>query len=257
MSTTPVIELKNVDFSYAPGVPLVLENVSIRIELGESVCIIGPNGGGKTTLLRLMLGMLQPTQGTVSVLDKPAAQSVQSVGYMPQSLNFDPLFPITVLEVVLMGRLGVNGRVRGRYSDHDRSIARTSLSTLDLSGFEEKKFSALSGGQRQRVLIARALASEPKILLLDEPTANIDWKIEHQLLEALSRLREKLTVVIVSHDLAFVSALVDKVICVNRRVALHHKHAMCDPVLEELYGHPLQHVHHCEHGHTRNPFQVP
>ncbi|MDX2111851.1 MAG: ATP-binding cassette domain-containing protein [Verrucomicrobiota bacterium] len=250
MSDHPVIELREVSFAY--GDQLILENVSLAIGARESVCLVGPNGGGKTTLLKLILGLLAPKTGTIEVLGQTPTQARRRVGYMPQTLPFDPLFPISALDVVLMGRLD---HVRwGFYSRADRVKALAYLDEVGLADQASHRFATMSGGQRQRVLIARALAAEPELLLLDEPTAMIDAAAEDQLLEKLRLLHERMTLVLVSHDLGFVSQLVQTVICVNRTVAIHPTSKLGGEVIREIYGTDLlmvRHDHNCaDHNHT-------
>jgi zinc transport system ATP-binding protein len=240
----PLLELRDVQFSY--GAAPVLQNVNLAITSREPLSIVGPNGGGKTTLLRLLLGLLKPQRGTVRVLGEPPQRSRRRIGYMPQHLQYDAQFPISVLEVVLMGRLGA--RKGFFYNARDREIASRVLAEVDLGGLEKRPFSALSGGQRQRVLIARALACEPDLLLLDEPTANVDAAIEERLLRTLQELHERMAIIIVSHDLGFVSQLVKEVICVNKRVFLHKTAELTGEIMQSLYGADIQAVEH-NHGH--------
>jgi len=219
MSTPTSIVVHGVTHRF--GKSTVLEDVSFSIEDGESICMIGPNGGGKSTLLRILLGLLEPSEGRVEVLGQSPREACRSIGYVPQSIRFDPLFPISALEIVLMGRLD---RVRwGRYSRTCRTVAREALATMGLSDCEHRPFAQLSGGQRQRVLIARALAAEPRILLLDEPTANIDLSVEEQFLDSLQELRRRMTILLVTHDLDVVEEMGDSVLCVNRRL---HRHSL-------------------------------
>jgi zinc transport system ATP-binding protein len=182
---------------------------------------------------------------------------------MPQSLHFDPRFPITVLDVVLMGRLGKGVRL-GPPRRRDREAAEAALQRVDLVGLSRRRFSELSGGQRQRVLIARALVDEPRLLLLDEPTANVDQTFEKQFHDTLRELASEMPIVLVSHDLGFVSGWVEHVLCVNRQVHRHPTTAITGKTLQEIFGEgivlvrhdqdcpPGEHVHHdgeqCDHG---------
>jgi zinc transport system ATP-binding protein len=204
---------------------------------------VGPNGGGKTTLLRLILGLHRPTAGSVRVFGRPPQESRARIGYVPQHSHTDPSFPATVLDVVLMGRLG-RTRVFGPYSRADREVAMRSLEDVALEELAERPFSNLSGGQTQRVLIARALASEPELLLLDEPTANLDIAMENELYSIIQTLKERLTVLLASHDLAFVSGYTDTVACVNRRVAVHTTSEVTPELINELYGREVRFVRH-------------
>ncbi len=241
MSSAPVIRLDGVCFTYAG--PLILEDIALTIEERDFAAIVGPNGGGKTTLLRLILGLLNPDQGRVRVFGRPPREVWRRMGYMPQHANLDPQFPATVLDVVLMGRLGGH-RHFGPFRRRDRQIAREKLALVGLEEFSRRPLADLSGGQRQRVLIARALACNPELLLLDEPTSNLDMRMEHEFLELLQRLNKDLTIVLVSHDLGFVSSLVNNVICVNRRVAVHPTSAITGEVISELYGGDMRLVQH-------------
>jgi len=219
VTKTYAIEFKNVWFSYDKTE--VLKDISFSLKQGEFLGIIGPNGGGKTTLLKLICGLLKPSSGFIEILGQPPREARTRIGYMPQSINLDPLFPITVREVVLTGRLSSH-RWFGRYNNEDRSIADGSLAEVGLPDAADKPFFSLSGGQRQRVLIGRALATQPEILLLDEPTANLDPKAEQSFYSLLRDLNKRLTIVLVSHDLNFVSAFVKTVICVHDGKAVAH-----------------------------------
>lgn len=243
-----VIEFDQVAFSYddAP----ILREVSFVIEPREFVYVIGPNGGGKTTLLKLILGLLEPCAGEVRIFGRPPRECRRRIGYMPQQATLDPQFPVCVGDVVLMGRLGGLAPI-GAYSRADRAAARAALSEVGLGDMLRRPFSALSGGQRQRVLIARALACEPEILLLDEPTANLDPHIEAQFHELLRRLNERLTILLVSHDVGFVSESVRRVLCVNRTVQVHCTSALSGSVVHDLYGREMRQVEHT-HDHTHD-----
>jgi zinc transport system ATP-binding protein len=240
----PVIELRNVSFSYQ-AVP-VLENVNLTIYDRESICIVGPNGGGKTTLLRLLLGQLRPTQGEIRIFGKTPEEARLQIGYMPQRSEYDSLFPVTVMDVVLMGRLGrggINGWL-GWYGRKDRAAAREALAQVHMADAEKRNFAALSGGQRQRVLIARALCSQPEMLLLDEPTANVDSLVEERLFDELRQLAARMTILLVSHDLGFVTSLVQRVICVNRQAVAHPASQLTADVIREMYGGDVNVVRH-------------
>lgn len=249
-----VVEFDRVGFSYddAP----ILREVSFAIEPREFVYVIGPNGGGKTTLLKLILGLLEPSAGEVRVFGRPPRECRRRIGYMPQHATLDPQFPVCVGDVVLMGRLGGRTRI-GSYSRADRAAARAALDEVGLADLLRRPFSALSGGQRQRVLIARALACEPEILLLDEPTANLDPHIEEQFHDLLRRLNERLTILLVSHDVGFVSQSVRRVLCVNRTVQVHCTSALSGNVIHDLYGREMRQVEHAhDHTHDHGPLHA-
>jgi zinc transport system ATP-binding protein len=256
------IEFQDVYFAYDPAKP-ILESATFVLGEGDSICVVGPNGGGKSTLIKLALGLLKPTAGQVRVFGEDPARVRHRVGYMPQSLNFDPQFPITVRDVVLMGRLGGPTKF-GPFRKSDRDAIEKSLQRVDLSGLGSRRFSTLSGGQRQRVLIARALVGEPDLLLLDEPTANVDQTVEQEFQRTLQELADEMSVVLVSHDLGFVSGWLQHVLCVNRDVHLHPTASIDGKTLREIFGGdivavrhdhdcpPGDHVHHhgdCDHDH--------
>lgn len=240
-----IIEINDLNFGYEPGT-LTLENVSFSVARGASGCIVGPNGGGKSTLLKLLLGLLAPTSGTIRIFGVSPVSARPKIGYMPQYHKLDSAFPVSVLEVALMGRMRRN--FWGRYSKADRIAALEALDEMGIADLEKRSFAALSGGQRQRVLIARALAGEPELLLLDEPTANIDPGAEEQFHGALECLRKRMTVLTVSHDLGFVSRGNDQVICVNRFVSVHEAETFTADAANAVYHHDvsmIKHTHHC------------
>jgi zinc transport system ATP-binding protein len=237
-----VLELENVSFSYDGRLP-VLENVTLSIVERDFVSVIGPNGGGKTTLLKLILGLLEPGEGEVRVLGTTPIRARPRIGYMPQLAAMDPQFPVQVLDVVLMGRLGVRPGA-SRLGKNDRVAASVALNRVGLGGLETRPFSQLSGGQRQRVLLARALASDPALVLLDEPAANLDQKVERDFFELLRELNRDSTVVLVSHDLGFVRSFVRTVVCVHKRVHVHPTSALDGEAIHRLYDGEVRVVHH-------------
>jgi zinc transport system ATP-binding protein len=244
MSENSVVTVEGLSFSYDGSV--VLDDVNINIVEKDFVWMVGPNGGGKTTLLKLILGLLQPRAGNIRVFDKRPGESRSRIGYMPQHAQLDPLFPVDVLDVVLMGRLG-NGRKFGPFRSRDRESAEQALSDVGLTELRYKPFAKLSGGQQRRVLIARALASEPELLILDEPTVNLDMVVEKELYDLLNKLNEKLTIIMVSHDPAFVSEHVKRVFCVKRTVSEHPTCELDGDFMGELFGGDMRIVRHDRH----------
>ncbi|RMF73076.1 MAG: ABC transporter ATP-binding protein [Acidobacteria bacterium] len=228
------VRLERVRFGYEPGRPVV-EDVDLAVPDGGFAALIGPNGGGKTTLLRLIAGLLEPWSGTVRVYGRPPRAMRGAIGYVPQHVDVDARFPMPVLDAVLLGRLGAAPRP-GPWPRRDVEAARAALAEVGLAGMETRPFAELSGGERQRVLVARAIACEPRLLLLDEPTAHVDLVAGARFQDLLARLRRRMTIVLVSHDLGVVSSLVDEVICVGRRVAVHPTADLDGAVLSELYG---------------------
>ena len=250
MKNKSIVSVKNVSFSYGPGTT-VLDNVSFDLAENETICMVGPNGGGKTTLLNIILGILKPDTGTVSVFGEKPEKSRIKIGYMPQHSQFDSDFPVNALDVVIMGR--VNQRLFGRYSKDDRLAALKAMDEMGVDSLAFRHFSALSGGQRQRILIARALTCEPELLLLDEPTANIDPGVQEDFYAKVEELSKRMTVLMVSHDLGVVSRKISSVICVNRQVHIHPVSRLDGSIIREIYGHDLdlvRHDHICsEKGH--------
>lgn len=237
----PVIEVKQVSFAYSQ-VP-ILEGVNLRIQEREFLALVGPNGGGKSTLLKLMLGLLKPTQGSILIRGQSPRKGRNFIGYVPQFANFQRDFPVSVEETVLLGRLG-RTRWLGGYRQQDYEIARRAMQETAISEFAQRQIGQLSGGQLQRVLIARALACEPDILLLDEPTANIDMRAEEDIFDLLRGLNQRLTIVVVSHDIGFISKYVSRVACLNRTLMCHHTDRLTGNKIEDLYGIPVRAIHH-------------
>ena len=225
----PAIELESVCFNY--GANPALENVSLQVSRGEYLAVIGPNGGGKTTLLRLLLGLLEPSSGTVRVLGEAPARAAGRVGYMPQFTANGRAFPISVLQTVLLGRLTPRS-FWPWWPRSDRDKALECLARVGVDHLAAKALSDLSGGQRQRVFIARALACDPELLLLDEPTASVDPEGRVSLQELLGELAKSLTVVLVSHDVSVISRHVTSVACVNRTVHFHPR----PEITPEMFG---------------------
>ncbi len=246
----PAIQLEDVSFSY-DRTP-VLTNVNFSICHRDTVCIIGQNGGGKTTLIKLILGLLSPNQGIVKVYGKCPQKEVKRISYVPQHTLYDPNFPISVYEVVRMGRLGCSDH--GRYTDKDRQKTRAALESVEIENLSGRSFASLSGGQRQRTLIARALASEGDILILDEPTSSIDHHSEQHLFELLTALNQRMTIMMVTHEVGFSSSFFNRIICVNNKVAVHPTSELTGELIRNMYNDDLRmirHDHNCSNeGHT-------
>jgi zinc transport system ATP-binding protein len=236
-----VVRFDGVGFAYGPT--SVLEGVSFTVDRGDILCIVGPNGGGKTTILKLMLGLLEPLEGAVEVFGGPPLRARPRIGYMPQRTVFDPLFPVTVMDVVLMGRLQVSG-FRVFNSRADRDAALEALDMVEVRGLAKRPFQSLSSGQSQRVLLARALVSRPELLVLDEPTSSVDAAAGTGFYALLRRLNDFMTIIIVTHDLGFVSQDLKKVACVNRTLAMHPTCEISQETLNELYGRDVHMVRH-------------
>jgi zinc transport system ATP-binding protein len=258
-----LVEISGLDFSY--GSQPVLRGVDLRIEAGTTMGLIGPNGGGKTTLIRLLLGLLEPTAGTIRIAGLPPNQAIRRgdvVGYLPQNPQPAPTFPLSARQAVRLGLAGKTGMLRS-YAKDDLAFADSLLERVGVAELADKPVASLSGGQLQRVYIARALAPRPRLLLLDEPTTGIDRPGQQRFIEFVQGLKSELglTVVFVSHDLRAVSSISDRIACLNLTLHYHdvpdrmpadlvYRMFACD--LEAMGikgGHRCTHEHH-DHGHA-------
>lgn len=240
-ASVELVRLDNVWVHY-DAVP-VLEDINLSVMSDDFMGIIGPNGGGKTTLLKVILGLVKPSQGKVTVLGGSPEENRKFIGYVPQYSRFDRDFPISVQEVVLMGRSGQVGLMK-RFSRKDKMLALQALETVDMLEFKGRQIGKLSGGQQQRVFIARALVGEPKLLLLDEPTASVDMPMQTEFYELLQQLKQKMAIVLVSHDISAVSIYVDKTACLNRRLFYHGTKEISAQDLEAVYQCPVDLIAH-------------
>lgn len=235
-----VIEFEDVSFGYDK--PPVLDKASFKVEEGEFIGVIGPNGGGKTTALKLMLGFLKPDAGKVLIFNAPPKQARFRIGYVPQINHYDKQFPISVLEVVLTGALS---KVRwfGTIPKQEKLRAVKLLETLGVQDLKDRPFGSLSGGQAQKVLIARALMSDPDLLLLDEPTANIDAQSEAAIFSFLNQLKNKKTVLIVMHDFDAIVRHSDRVLCFQHDVSSLKPEQVCQHFSIGMYHETEPHSH--------------
>jgi zinc transport system ATP-binding protein len=235
---TPLIDFENVSFSYDETV--VLSDISFSIFSGEFIGIIGPNGGGKTTLLKLILGFIQPSKGKIHVLNhSPRSKTTRRhLAYVPQSMRYDREFPISVEEVVLSGLLSKLPWY-GKFRQDQQLAALKALDEVGMESFCKHPFGQLSGGQAQRVLIARALVAEPQILLLDEPTASVDSQAEAEIYAILNKLQGKMTILMVTHDLRAAVNQVSRLLCVQRSVFSLKPEEVCEHYAIGLYHDPL------------------
>ena len=236
-----VIDIDNVSFNY--GAVPVLEDISLKIYEDEFIGIIGPNASGKSTLLKLILGLLKPDKGEIRK-SNPVGKSVSNmIGYVPQHIGFSRDFPVTVAEVVLLGHVQSNSKLFF-YNKEQIKTAREAMSTLEIDDIAKRQIGELSGGQLQRVLIARALVCKPEVLILDEPTSNVDIRAEEDIFALLKNYSEHMTIIVVSHDIAFISGYVDRVACLNRTLVCHNTESISGKMIEELYDAPVKMIHH-------------
>lgn len=236
-----VIKIDDLTFSY--GKYPALSNVTMEIQKQDFTAIIGPNGGGKTTLIKLILGFLKPDTGRITVFGKEPEQSLSQFGYVPQFLDIDNNFPISVINVVTGGLIRSSSLFPWTGKEM-KEAARKSLERMDVFDLKDSIFGKLSGGQKQRVLIARAIVSEPEILLLDEPTTSVDSRIEKDIYDLLKSLNKKMTIILVTHDLGFVSKYINRVVCVNKNVGVHSPETIDDKVIRETYNSPMNVILH-------------
>ena len=236
-----ILRLENISVSYGPHI--VLQDINLTVEEHDFLGIIGPNGGGKSTLLKVILGLVKPYSGLVRVLGDAPEKSRSLIGYVPQTSNYDRDFPVSVQDVVMMGRYGRAGLFR-YYNAKDRAVVLQALQEVGMLEHASTQIGQLSGGQQQRVLIARALAAEPRLLLLDEPTASIDTAMQTELYELLERLKKQMTVIMISHDIGAVSVFVDKIACLNQRLFYHGSREISPEILEATYKCPVQLIAH-------------
>ncbi|MBE9143420.1 metal ABC transporter ATP-binding protein [Planktothrix mougeotii] len=228
-----VIRLNQVWAGYDPHEP-ILEEINLTVHELDFLGLIGPNGGGKTTLIKVLLGLLKPLKGEVKIMGRSVIQGRRYLGYVPQILEFDRNFPVRVDEVVRMGRLGKRSLFQP-YTKKDEEIVIQALEKVEMLNLRNRPIGELSGGQRQRVYIARALASEPQILLLDEPTASVDPKMCSSIYELLLKLNEYMTIVMITHDINTMSSYVKTIGCLNRRLHYHGEQQITPKMLEQTY----------------------
>jgi zinc transport system ATP-binding protein len=238
----PVIELEKVSCVLS-GRP-VLDSVDLKVREGDLYAVIGPNGGGKTTLLRVILGLLPVSSGTVRVFGKDPREARSRVGYVPQYRTFDFHYPVTVENMVLSGRLGhIGGPVRG-FSPRDREASRKALERTGILHLSRRPIADLSGGEQQRAIIARALVGDPSLLILDEPMVYVDTPTEVQLFDMLEELLGTMTILLVTHDIGAISTHVTRVACLNGRIFTHDTSEISEEMLTAAYHCPVDLIAH-------------
>ncbi len=235
-TTNPHIEVKGLTFSY--GSSPLLEKIDLTIYRGEFIAIIGPNGGGKTTFLKLLLGLLKPSKGSITTFSEAGGCSQCQVAYVPQAMHFDKQFPISLKELVLMGLLHETSWM-GRYSKEQEERAFCAIEKVGLKGLENRPFGALSGGEAQRALFARALVTNPKLLFLDEPTTNIDPFAGEMIRTLIHEMVGKTTVIMVTHDIEEITPKVDRVLCIYNGLTILEPKEVCNHYKSGLYHRPI------------------
>ncbi len=225
----PVVKVENVSFSY--GDTPVLKDVSLQVEKGDFLAILGPNGGGKTTLVRILLGLLSPESGNVRILDHSPRKTRRKVGYVPQHTEIPEMFPMTCAETVGTGLLGTRIPRRQRKEHVEAALEKTGVADLS-----RRRIDRLSGGQVQRVLIARALVAGPEILLFDEPTAGIDPHGTFCLYDMLSGMKESITLLVVSHHLTTLASHINAVACINKTLISARRPVLTEEMLALMFG---------------------
>ena len=231
-----VLSVEHLNFQYENM--STLESVNFQVTEGEFVGIFGPNGGGKTTLLKLIMGMILPQKGDIRLFGHSPKETRHLIGYVPQAMRFDRDFPISVLDVVMMGCLR-KLTWWGRYPADTKQKALRALERVGMAHKAKASFGTLSGGEAQRVLIARAIVDEPKLLLLDEPTANVDPQAQQAIYEQLMEMNKTMTILMVTHDLQTIVDKVGKLLCVQRQVTCLKAKEVCEHFALGLYHAPL------------------
>lgn len=230
------LQLKNVSVYY--DTVCAMDNINLTVQSGDFLGIIGPNGGGKTTLLKTLIGVLKPQSGELI-----KAKNI-SVGYVPQFSSFNKDFPISVYQVILMGRLNKGLKLGKKYKTSDHEAVINILKELSISSLRDRHIAELSGGQLQKVLIARAMVSQPSMLILDEPTASLDGEARQDIYELLKKLNDTMTIIVVSHDMAVISSYVKQVACMNKKLFYHGDTESIGNSVERAYGCPVDVIAH-------------
>lgn len=235
------IEIRGLSAGY--GGAAVIEDINFTVEAEDYVGIIGPNGGGKTTLLRTILGFLRPEAGSVTVFGESPAVGRRHIGYVPQHANFDHQYPISVVEAVRMGLRRKRG-LAPWWRNEDRRAAMEALDAVSMADHSEEPLGELSGGQLQRAFIARALVARPQLLILDEPTASVDKQMQESVYDLLAQLNAEMTILLVTHDIGIISSHVKHVACLNHQLFSHGGKELTADMLEQAYQCPVDLIAH-------------
>lgn len=244
MNDIPVIEVN--DLWLKRNDETILEGVSFRVMPGDVYAIIGPNGGGKTTLLKAILGLIPPDRGTIRILGGEPYEKRHLIGYVPQLRTFDFHYPITVREMALSGLLGRKQGLRKTYTEEDEALAKKALATMGIDHLAGRAIRDLSGGEQQRAVIARALVGDPQVIILDEPTVFVDTPTETRFYDILGDLARTMTILMVTHDIGVIVSHVTKVACLNRRLFTHDSRELTEDMVQGAYQCPVDII---AHGH--------
>ena len=244
MKAAPVIEVE--DLWFKRNGEEILQGINLRVMPGDVYAILGPNGGGKTTLLKVILGLIPPDRGTVRILGGLPSENRHLLGYVPQLHTFDFHYPISVREMVLSGLLGRKTGIFKMFTTADMALADKALATMGIGHLTGRAIRDLSGGEQQRAVIARALVGDPQVLLLDEPTVFVDAPTETQFYDILGNLARTITIVLVTHDIGVVVSHVTKVACLNRRLFTHDSRELTEDMIQGAYYCPVDII---AHGH--------
>lgn len=249
MTATPVIEtpvIEITDLWFRRNGEEILEGINLRVMPGDVYAILGPNGGGKTTLLKVILGLIPPDRGSVRILGGLPNEKRQLLGYVPQLATFDFHYPISVREMVLSGLLGRKTVILKTFTAADTARADKALATMGIAHLAGRAIRELSGGEKQRAVIARALVGDPQVLLLDEPTVFVDAPTETQFYDIIGNLARTITIVLVTHDIGVIVSHVTKVACLNRRLFTHESRELTEDMIQGAYKCPVDII---AHGH--------
>ncbi len=240
--TETAVHVDNLSVYY--GSTKAISNVFLDVKKGEYLGIIGPNGGGKSTLLKCILGLIKPDEGTVDVFGQRPGRGNAVIGYVPQFSHLDKLFPISLFDVVLTGRLKTGLQPFYKYTKQDKEAAYNLLKKVGIEKLAKRQISQLSGGEFQKMLIARAMALQPSLLLLDEPTASVDAMSREQIYNLLAELNKDMTIILVTHDLMAISSQVHRLACLNTSLVYHGEPELNEKIMNQLYGCPVDLIAH-------------
>lgn len=233
-----ILEIKNLDVYYEDI--CALYDINLVVKERDFIGILGPNGGGKSTLFKAILGMVKASNGIIELYGENICKSNRIIGYVPQFTAFEKDFPIKVIDVILMGKLSGKNSLFHRYSQEDKNEVNMIMERLEISKLKEKQISHLSGGQMQRVLIARALTVKPSLLLMDEPTTSVDNYSKEIIYSLLKKLNKDITIILATHDMSVISSYVKSIGCLNRELHYHREDEFMVDEIEKMYGCPVE-----------------